>query len=116
LVEEVFKTCLFDIIERENSFQDLIDDQDANVFGKDYVKAKSKESRAAAYKLLSTLCKDSPANTSIMLENLNQLMKVIMKLNTNTGWGYSPASDTKSFYGYVGLRNLGCICYMNAML
>lgn len=24
--------------------------------------------------------------------------------------------NTKSFYGFVGLKNLGCICYMNAML
>jgi len=116
LVEEIFCTCLFDVQERETSFQDLYDDQDTNVFDKNYVKAKSRDSRSAAYKLLITLCKDSTANTEILLRCLSQLMGVIQKLNTATGWGYSPASDTKSFYGYVGLKNLGCICYMNAML
>ena len=37
-------------------------------------------------------------------------------LVTLTGWGYMAGGDSRSSYGYCGLRNLGCICYMNAML
>jgi len=117
LVEEIFTTCLFDIQERDTSFKDLIGDNDPNTFGKDYVKCKSKDSRTIAYKLLDTLCKDSPANTSILMNCLQQFMSTIQKANiTSNSWNYSPSSDTKSFYGYVGIKNLGCICYMNAML
>ncbi|GBG29919.1 Ubiquitin carboxyl-terminal hydrolase 34 [Hondaea fermentalgiana] len=31
-------------------------------------------------------------------------------------WQYEPASQRKAESGYVGLRNLGCICYMNSLL
>ncbi len=27
-----------------------------------------------------------------------------------------PKLDAKSTHGFVGIKNLGCICYMNAML
>lgn len=31
-------------------------------------------------------------------------------------WKYHPGINTKSSLGYVGIKNLGCICYMIAML
>jgi len=31
-------------------------------------------------------------------------------------WNYVPSSQRKSSSGYVGLRNMGCICYMNSLL
>jgi ubiquitin C-terminal hydrolase len=31
-------------------------------------------------------------------------------------WTISPASMEKSSTGYVGLKNLGCICYMNSLM
>lgn len=31
-------------------------------------------------------------------------------------WNYVPSQDMRSPNGYVGIKNLGCICYMNAML
>jgi ubiquitin carboxyl-terminal hydrolase 34 len=116
LVEEIFNASLFDVKERESAFKDLIGDNDPNSFSSDYVKCKSKDSRVIAYRLLITLCSDSPANSGILMNCLGQLMGTISKLGSHTSWGYSPAADTKSFYGFVGLKNLGCICYMNAML
>ena len=43
------------------------------------------------------------------------LMKVIRRLEM---WNYTPAGSNNSNdkQKYVGLRNLGCICYMNSML
>ena len=31
-------------------------------------------------------------------------------------WSYEPKLEEKSSTGYIGLQNLGCICYMNAPL
>lgn len=33
-----------------------------------------------------------------------------------TVWNFRPAGNGRSFYGYVGIKNIGTICYMNAML
>jgi len=30
-------------------------------------------------------------------------------------WDYSPDDDERSAVGYVGLKNLGCTCYMNSL-
>jgi uncharacterized UBP type Zn finger protein len=41
-------------------------------------------------------------------------MKMIKRQD---GWNYQPpAAAVESRQKYVGLRNLGCICYMNAMM
>ena len=116
IVYELLNTCLFDINERESRFDELIEDIESLENSKDYVKCKGKDSRMIGYKLLCTLCKNFEPNAKILLEGLSNLFTIILKLNTNTSWNYSPSNDTKSFYGYVGLKNLGCICYMNAML
>lgn len=31
-------------------------------------------------------------------------------------WNYTPPSATERTQDFVGIRNLGCICYMNSML
>lgn len=31
-------------------------------------------------------------------------------------WNIQPKINEKSSTGYVGLKNLGCICYMNSLL
>ena len=113
LVHEVFASCLFDIADRENNFPNYCEGVDASNFSKDYVKCKGRDSRAVAYKLLGTLCRGHERNLSILLDDLAVLMGKIPIANT---WNYSPASDSRSFWGYVGIKNLGCICYMNSML
>ena len=111
LVEEIFNVCLFNV---QESIEGALVPKDQG--SKEYVKCKSKDSRAYAYKLLIALCRDHEKNMLTLLESMKNLTKKILQVNTKTGWGYSPSSDTKSMYGYVGIKNLGCICYMNAML
>lgn len=36
--------------------------------------------------------------------------------NKITSWSYKPFNNKRAAYNYVGLKNLGCICYMNAMM
>ena len=46
-------------------------------------------------------------------KSLIPLMDKIRRINE---WNYTPPGSTERFQKYVGLRNLGCICYMNSML
>ena len=32
------------------------------------------------------------------------------------GWNYLPTLSKRSVYNYVGIKNLGAICYMNSMI
>ena len=116
LPKELFEVCLFHVHEKESMFDDVIGDADVNVFSKDYVKCKSRDSRAVAYKLLILLCKNHPTNLMTLLESFKELMVAIFKQKTSQVWNYSPSSDTRSLHGFAGIKNLGCICYMNAML
>eukprot|EP00743_Colponemidia_sp_Colp-15_P003962 GILK01004274.1.p1 GENE.GILK01004274.1~~GILK01004274.1.p1 ORF type:complete len:2187 (+),score=414.92 GILK01004274.1:440-6562(+) len=77
-------------------------------------KCKTRESRGAAFALLSALVRDSNLNMEeIVYKGLLPLQEKIAKVSS---WDYSPSSDVKASSGFVGLRNLGCICYMNSML
>ncbi len=78
------------------------------------MKTKGKKSREAAYKLLLTLCKDTPENVEILiLHGMKKLMTIIPEVKK---FAYHPNRDQRSAFGYAGITNLGCICYMNAML
>jgi len=76
-------------------------------------KCKTEESRKWAYKLLWTLC-----NNSLTLLNeliMNQMQPLCKQIRLHPGWLYTPSGDTRKGK-YSGIRNLGCICYMNSML
>jgi len=70
----------------------------------------------AAFQLISVLTRDVP-------ESLDYVFGYIRKFNTNPSWRTHKESDwklsftvdEKSSTGYVGLKNLGCICYMNSL-
>ena len=46
-------------------------------------------------------------------QQLYPLMASIKKPST---WSYQPPNSSERIQPYVGLRNLGCICYMNSMM
>jgi ubiquitin carboxyl-terminal hydrolase 34 len=73
-----------------------------------------KRSKDAAYKLLNSLIRKSPLLfNSFLLKSMSPLMSLIKR---HDGWNYSPPGSSERSQKYVGLRNLGCICYMNAMM
>ena len=48
---------------------------------------------------------------------LEKSMVPLMKLiKRHEGWNYTPPGNSERSQKYVGLKNLGCICYMNAMM
>lgn len=50
---------------------------------------------------------------SFLEKSMIPLMNLIKKQN---GWNYTPPGHSENKQKYVGLKNLGCICYMNSML
>lgn len=73
-----------------------------------------KKSKDTAYKLLNSLIRKSPLLMNTFLEkSLVPLMKLIKRHDV---WGYNPPGTSERPQSYVGLRNLGCICYLNSML
>ena len=76
-------------------------------------KCKMAPTRAAAYKLLATLCDGNAANLQQVVGLLEPLQRRSTKVTT---WKYRISRVSKAATGYVGIRNLGCICYMNSML
>ena len=74
-----------------------------------------KRSKDAAYRLLNSLIKKSPLLMNAFLEK--SMLPLMSLIKRHDGWNYSPpggASESKQ--KFVGLKNLGCICYMNAMM
>jgi len=77
-------------------------------------KCKTRKTRMAAYKLLLSLCHK---NTSILKKMVGEyVVPLVESLRMHNGWGYNPVEQSRSKLGYVGIKNLGCICYMNSIL
>ena len=87
---------------------------DLEIFEMDYVKTKNNHSRRAAFSLLLTLCKGNHDNLTYLIDN--GLLKLLENFKELKMFSYMPSKDAKSSYGYLGLRNPSCVCYMLAML
>jgi ubiquitin carboxyl-terminal hydrolase 34 len=46
----------------------------------------------------------------------NSMLPLMQLIKRHDGWNYTPPGSSELKQKYVGLRNLGCICYMNSML
>ena len=77
---------------------------------------KSNKSREEAFSLLNQLVSGSSFLMNRFLEQ--NLLPMLMTLKKPNTWIYAPpgSSTEDSAQQYVGLRNLGCICYMNSMM
>ncbi|CAD8095799.1 unnamed protein product [Paramecium sonneborni] len=74
----------------------------------DYVKSKSPESRKIVYRIIILYLKQ---NYYPEMLDLNAVIYSIMIYS-----GFDIKLNPKTYHGFVGIRNLGCICYMNAMM
>lgn len=75
-------------------------------------KAKLASTRSAAFRTLVSVC----SRPSAFKRLVGDLATVLATATKPTTFKYSIARERKSATGYVGIKNLGCICYMNAML
>lgn len=100
LIHELFYGCLFDVPFSRS-------DRRAPP------KCKTKASRKAAFSLLVEFADKCPAN---FVELMDLVVPFVSKCERHIEWGFSPDSYEKSSSGFVGLRNLGATCYMNALM
>ena len=72
------------------------------------------ESRNSAYEVLLEICR---IHLDFSVDVVSKFLHpIIQKLRKPKKSGYAPRSEGRSFYGYCGIKNLGCICYMNSMI
>lgn len=80
-------------------------------------KCKSEQSRKFAFLLLFELVSDCPENMIQLLQHLETLVAAPLENNrVEDTWNFRTSSQVRSETGFVGIKNLGCICYMNALL
>jgi len=80
-------------------------------------KCKNNVTRHEVFKLINVLGRDCLENLEIVLDYIKDLQhKSSWRTRKLSDWSISPYHDEKSTTGYVGIKNLGCICYMIALL
>jgi ubiquitin carboxyl-terminal hydrolase 34 len=100
IVERLFSECLFNSPTGQTETKELI--------------CKNYFTRTAGFELLSELCRAEPENLQTLLKC--GLKSLSMNLPKVSSWSYTVSQGKRSELGFVGLYNLSCICYMNAML
>ena len=132
LIAFVFKTCLFDLPQLENEKSKREAEEEKSKEGKGEGPAgetgshalgkclqdapplcKQSATRSPAYSLLNALEDVSDAKAH-QLHSL--LAEQLPALEVEKSWKYDPKGAEKSPVGYVGLVNLGCVCYMNSLM
>ena len=104
LVLNLLKECLFNV--------------NLETIEYDNLKCKTKSSREAALNLLSCLAKnDIKMVIFIFLKGLSALADHIPVLpSSSRSYSMLLEFEKKSSLGFLGIKNLGCICYMISML
>jgi hypothetical protein len=79
-------------------------------------KCKSHYARQAAYSLLSVLSRDCLENLAEVVSYMKAFnQQPTWRTNRESDWQIKLYDDEKSSTGRVGIKNLGCICYMNSL-
>ncbi|CAD8174555.1 unnamed protein product [Paramecium pentaurelia] len=73
---------------------------------------QSQDTRKAGYEIVQKLF----ANQKLMLIFEQYFSCAFWRTSSNTNWNIVQTQQSKSQTGFVGLRNLGCICYMNSLM
>ena len=80
-------------------------------------KCKNFKTRTYAFKLLLELCLKSSSSLSNVTRFLDHFHEdPSWRTSRKPDWNISPITKEKSQLGFVGLKNLGCTCYMNSIL
>jgi len=117
---ELFQEGLFDLKPNNQLYKDeFISEVINKSLEKDlfnnYVKCKSFQTRRIAYRIVSQYVKNDKELFEDLLDKcIIPLIKIAPR--TDKTWNFSPIFNNRSTTGFVGIKNLGCICYMTAMI
>ena len=79
-------------------------------------KCKNSLTRSSAFNVLKTLM-NNPANMTGVITYLDSFhVDPNWRTKRYVDWNISPGSMEKSETGFVGMKNLGCICYLNSQI
>ena len=111
--EYLFKHCLFEIPITETSGSSTSSSTTTRGSPSSAPVCKTIPSRKACFSLLKALSSSS--------SSLDCLLHLIHDIHLTSDihiseWNYSPSAEQRSDVGYVGIKNLGCICYMISLL
>jgi hypothetical protein len=115
LIDEIFRNCLFALPQRNNDYS-------SNAAKPP--KCKNSKTRGAAFLLLWELARNCVSNFNKILNlvaphhvlGLGENKEAESKSASTSSAISSAYFMSKSKTGYVGLKNLGCICYMNSSM
>lgn len=94
-----------------------IEDQQAGAKSDQNPKCKRKVTRKKAFGLLLTLCQNHEANYIELLKELYKFHEQIQRCEGVVKFEeFDSEVGMRSASGYVGLKNFGCTCYMNALI
>eukprot|EP01138_Halocafeteria_seosinensis_P000815 gb/GECG01000836.1/.p1 GENE.gb/GECG01000836.1/~~gb/GECG01000836.1/.p1 ORF type:complete len:3386 (+),score=415.52 gb/GECG01000836.1/:1-10158(+) len=105
LLSLLLSRCLFFV---PHALEDLDESQQAKL-----PMCSRSKSRTVAFDVLTTICTMEPGRAGTVAKTLIPILNSSSKVNS---FRYTPSSAQRSTCGYVGLKNLGCTCYMNSML
>lgn len=102
IIRLVLHTCLFEIPSK---------------FKKGAPKCKNSDTRKEAFDLLKEMCNRNKEALEYVINYLSsQYQDPHWRSAKLADWNYHPRAHEKSDTGYVGMKNLGCICYMISSL
>ena len=99
-LEDFFQLCVFNVATAENHGP------------ASPPKFKTDETRKMAFNFLLEMCIDNEANYF----TLRSLIERSHIKPLTSKWNYSPKDLRRGPKSYVGLKNMGCTCYMNSLI
>lgn len=80
-------------------------------------KCKNSNTRDKCLELLNELCINNNDGIYILIRYLkNYISETFWRTPRKGDWSISVHQQERSLTGFVGLKNIGCICYMNSIM
>jgi ubiquitin carboxyl-terminal hydrolase 9/24 len=80
-------------------------------------KCKNNTTRERCLELLNELCTKNTEGIQILIRYLkNHISETFWRTPRKSDWTISVHQQERSLTGFVGLKNIGCICYMNSIM
>jgi len=80
-------------------------------------KCKNSKTREECLMLLNEVCFENEEGIYILIKYLkNHISETFWRTPRRNDWQITVHQQERSLTGFVGLKNIGCICYMNSIM